>query len=201
MKSLVIPLLEYCGQLWNPGKVKDLQAIEGIRWTFTYKITEAQHLHYWERLHELKLYSPETTWTLYNYIYLEDNTAYAKCLWCNEAENRNQETSKTWNTACYYVSNKQNPCTILSRKFNAVILFGPRLHTSLPKYLRDIESLKTEKLKFELDKFLELIPDEPKMPNYATAARSISILDQQSHLRAQGIYQGSRVPDSATEQA
>ena len=27
------------------------------------------------------------------------------------------------------------------------------------KYLRDIESVKTEKLKFELDKFLELIPD------------------------------------------
>ena len=36
------------------------------------------------------------------------------------------------------------------------------------KYLRDIESVKTEKFKVELDKFLELIPDEPKMPNYVT---------------------------------
>ena len=52
LKSLVIPLLEYCCQLWNPWKVKDIQAIEDIQRTFTYKITEVQH---WERLHELKL--------------------------------------------------------------------------------------------------------------------------------------------------
>ena len=44
---------------------------------------------------------------------------------------------------------------------------------------------KTEKFKFELDKFLEFIHDEPKMPNYIAAARSNSILDQQSHLKAQ----------------
>ena len=57
LKSLVIPLLEYCFQLWNPWKAKDIQAIEAIQRTFTYKITEVQHLNYWERLHELKLYS------------------------------------------------------------------------------------------------------------------------------------------------
>ena len=49
-------------------------------------------------------------------------------------------------------------------------VFGPRLYNSLPKYLRDIKSVKTEKFKFELDKFLELIPDPPKMPNYVTAS-------------------------------
>ena len=32
-----------------------------------------------------------------------------------------------------------------------------------PKYLRDIESVKTEKFKFELDKFIDTIPDQPKM--------------------------------------
>ena len=47
LKSLVIPLLEYCCQLWNPWKVKDIQAIESIQRTFTYKITEVQHLNYW----------------------------------------------------------------------------------------------------------------------------------------------------------
>ena len=55
LKSLiVIPLSEYCCQLWYPGKAKDLQAIEAIQRTFTYKITEVQHLNYWERLHEFK---------------------------------------------------------------------------------------------------------------------------------------------------
>ena len=30
LKSLVMPLLEYCCQLWNPHKAKDRQAIEAI---------------------------------------------------------------------------------------------------------------------------------------------------------------------------
>ena len=42
---------------------------------------------------------------------------------------------------------------------NAITVFGPRLYNSLPKYLRDIESVRTAKFKLELDKFLELIPD------------------------------------------
>ena len=59
----------------------------------------------------------------------------------------------------------------------------------LPKYLRYMRSVKTNKIKFEHDKFLELIPDEPKIHiNYATALRSNSILDHLSHGRAQVIY-------------
>ena len=84
---------------------------------------------------------------------------------------------------------------------NAITVFGHRLYNSLPKYLRDIESVKTEKFKFELDKFLDLIPDEPKLPNYITASGSNSILDQLTHLSSQGIYQSDEVPDSATEQS
>ena len=87
------------------------------------------------------------------------------------------------------------------RQENAITVFGPRLYNSLPKYLRDIKSVKTENFKFELDKFLELIPDEPKMPNYVTASGSNCILDQFTHLRAQGIYRSGEVPDSAMEQS
>ena len=41
--------------------------------------------------------------------------------------------------------------------------------------------VKTEKFKFELDKFLDTIPDQPKMPNYVTTSGSNSILDQLTH--------------------
>ena len=61
---------------------------------------------------------------------------------------------------------------------NTISVFGPRLYNSMTEYLKDIESVKTEKFEFELDKFLELIPDELKMPNYVTTARSNNILDQ-----------------------
>ena len=82
---------------------------------------------------------------------------------------------------------------------NAITIFGPRLYNSLPKYPRDIEIVRTEKFKFELDKFLELIPDEPKMPNYVTASGSNSILDQLTHLRAQRICQSGGVPDALSK--
>ena len=55
-----------------------------------------------------------------------------------------------------------NRKTALSLQENALTVFGPRLYNLMPKYLREIESVKTEKFKFELNKFLELIPDEPK---------------------------------------
>ena len=67
------------------------------------------------------------------------------------------------------------------------------MYNWLPKYLRDMESVKTEKFKLVLDKFLELIPDEPKMPNYVTAAGSNSILHQLPHLWAQRICRGGGV--------
>ena len=96
-----------------------------------------------------------------------------------------------------YPTNR-NPAQSLQE--NAITVFGPRLYNSLPKYLRDIESV-TEKFKFELDKFLDTIHDQPKMPNYVTASGSNSILDQLTHLRAQGIYHCGGVPDSAMEQS
>ena len=80
-------------------------------------------------------------------------------------------------------------------------VFGPRLYNSFAKYLRDIESVKIEKLKFDLDKFLGTIPDQPEMPKYVTASGSNSILDQLTHLRAQGIYHSGGVPGSAMEQS
>ena len=144
--------------------------------------------------------SPETPWTLYNYIHLEDNTAYVAKYWgYNETQNKNQKTSKTWNTVRYSVSNNQKPITITSRKCNNCICDS--VVQLVAKYLRDIKSVKTEKFNFELDKFLELIPDEPKMPHSVTASGSNSILDQLTHLRAQWIYQSGGVPYSATEQS
>ena len=88
----------------------------------------------------------------------------------------------------YSVSNKHRPSTIPSKKYNNCIWAS--VVQLIAKYLKKgIESVKTEKLKFVLDKFLELIPDEPKMANYVTASESNSILDQLTYLRAQGIYQ------------
>ena len=80
-------------------------------------------------------------------------------------------------------------------------MFAPRLYNSLLKYQKDVVIVKTEKFKLEFDKFLELIPDEPKMAYYNTAARSNSILNQLSHRRAHGIFNSCEVADDSVGRA
>ena len=148
LKSLVIPLLECCCQLWNPWKAKAIQAIEAVQRMFTYKITEVQHLNYWKRLRELKLYSLQKRRERYIII----------CI-CKITQHMVQNTDGTMGhkiktrrhprhgTQCViqYPTNR-NPAQSLQE--NAITVFGLRLYNSLPKYLRDIESVKTEKFKF-----------------------------------------------------
>ena len=74
----------------------------------------------------------------------------------------------------HYPTNR-NPAQSLQE--NVITVFGPRLYNLLPKYLRGIKSVKTEKFKFKLDKFLDTIPEQPKLPNYVTSSGSNSILE------------------------
>lgn len=48
-KSLVLPHLDYCSQLWNP--------LEQIQRSFTRQINGLKNIDYWKRLKILKLYS------------------------------------------------------------------------------------------------------------------------------------------------
>ena len=180
---------------------KDIQAIEAIQRTFTYKITEVQHLNYRERLHELKLYSFQRRRERYIIIYIWKITQHmVPNIDGTKGHKLKSKKHPRHGTPCV-IQYPTNRNTAQSLQENEITVFGPRLYNSLPKYLRYIKSVKTEKFKLEFDKFLELIPDEPKMRNYVTAAGSNIILDQRTHLRAQGIYQGGRVPDSAMEQS
>ena len=54
---MVRSTLEYCCPVWNPAKVKDIQALENIQRSFTRKIIGCQDLSYWDRLKKLKVLS------------------------------------------------------------------------------------------------------------------------------------------------
>ena len=56
-KLLVRTKVEYNCPLWNPSKIEDIKRIESIQRSFTSKISEVNHLAYWDRLKKLKLMS------------------------------------------------------------------------------------------------------------------------------------------------
>ena len=174
LKSLVIPLLEYCCQLWNPWKAKDIQAIEAIQRTFTYKMTEVQHLNYWERLHELKLYSLQRRRERCIIIYIWNITQHM----VPNIDGTIIHTIKTrkhirHGTQCViqYPTNR-NPAQSLQE--TAIIVFGPRLYNSLPKYLRDIESVKTEKFNLSSTSFSTPFLTSQKSPTMSPHQEAIA---------------------------
>ena len=69
-KSMVIPRLEYCCQLWSPHLLKDIQRLEAVQRSFTARIAGLQHLNYWQRLDHLKLYSLERRRERYLVLYI-----------------------------------------------------------------------------------------------------------------------------------
>ena len=68
---------------------------------------------------------------------------------------------------------------------------GSRLFNSLPNNLRNIKSVSVIEFKEQLDKFLALLPDQPKVVdlvpsvcNQITAKQSNSIVDVINHLKS-----------------
>ena len=128
--------------------------------------------------------SPETPWTLYNYINLEDNTAYcAEYWWYTGTQNKTRK--HPWHGTQGVIQYPTNRNQAQSLKENSITVIVPWLYNSLPKYLRDIESVKTEKFKLELDQFLELI-------SWAQNAQICHCSRKQQHLRPANSSDGSR---------
>ena len=143
LKSLFILLLEYCCQLWNPWNAKDIKDIEAIQRTFTYKITEVQHLNFFERLHELTLYSLQRRRERYIIIYIWKITQHM----VPNIDGTIGHTIKSrkhprHGTQCV-IQYPTNRNLAQSLQENAITVFGPHLYNSFQKYLRDIESVKT----------------------------------------------------------
>ena len=136
LKSLVVSLLEHCSQLRNPWKSKDIQAIAAIQPTFTYKITEVQHLNYWAKLHELKLYSLHRHHERYIIIHIWMITQHMvpniDGTMGNKIKTRKHPRYGTQCVIQYLIN--RNPAQSLQE--NSITVFGLRLSNSLPKYLR-----------------------------------------------------------------
>ena len=55
-KSLVIPRLEYCSQLWCPQKVGIIPSLEALQWNYIRKIDGSKYFDYWQNLKRLGLF-------------------------------------------------------------------------------------------------------------------------------------------------
>ena len=172
-KSLAIPHLDYCSQLWCPSKRYLIQQLEQLQKSFLNGIPSLKHLNYWEKLNQLKIYSLERRRDRYRIIYtwciLEDivpNFNYN-----DEAGGihsyTNQRLGRKCNLKAVNVKQKNIWRDCLSQE-------GPKLFNALPKFIRNLTSCTKETFKHHLDQFLNTLPDEPLLPNYLNFRRADS---------------------------
>ena len=177
-KTLVQCHIDYCSQLYLPGKPADLERLENLQRCFTKKIPEVKNLDYWQRLKKLKMLSQERRMERYRAIYVWKiiEGMVPNCgLDVTDSDRRGREI------AVPHFKGTQRIQTLREMSFQ---VNGARIFNSLPKAIRNLRRLSVVDFKSKLDEYLQTLPDEPKLPSYIpgvcnqiTASPSNSIID------------------------
>ena len=181
-KTMVLPIIEYCSQLWNPVTIGQIRKIEALQRTFTSKIYGTNSMNYWQRLKHLNLYSLERRRERYIIIYIwkiindiVPNLNY-------DGEN----LITTYNnprrgTLCRIPPMKRTWQRLQTQIEGSIIVNGPRLYNCLPKSVRGTKHTLTS-FKKDLDGVLTTIPDQPCLPHYYQVVEGNSIRQQKTEM-------------------
>jgi ribonuclease P/MRP protein subunit RPP40 len=172
-KSLVLPILDYCSQLWSPTKVGQIQEIEDIQKSFTRKIWNVNRGDYWERLSTFKLYSLQRRRERYRVIYI---WKILEGLVPNVGANRVVSRFSTRHgRLCEIPHISSNSPTKVQRLLEgSFCINGGNLFNAIPKSIRNLTNVDIATFKKKLDGFLSSIADEPQSPGYTARRRAVS---------------------------
>ena len=187
-KTMVLPNLEYCCQLWSPLAMGMIRKLEAVQRSFTARIYGVSSLDYWSRLKSLKLYSLERRRERYLIIYVfkiihklvpnykMQRYSIKTCI-----------TNRRGRLCIIPPLNMQTSAKIRTMIETSFAVRGPKLFNSITDDLRNYNGTVLS-FKNKLDKFLARIPDQPCLPDYPQPVTSNSIPDQLAHMRACGIF-------------
>ena len=176
-RALVLPILEYCSQLWHPSEVGICRCLEAVQRSFTSRLAGMQQLNYWERLRELKLYSLERRRERYMAIYVWKIIVGLTPNFEGSREVKTQHSDRRGRTCKVPPVNRTAMTRIQTLQENSLPVLGVRLFNILPTETRNYNgNLNT--LKSKVDKFLSRVPDQPLMPHYYQGSTTNSIIKQ-----------------------
>ena len=179
--SYIKSKLEYCSIVWSPWHQNEINKLERIQKNFTSKIHGLDQLDYHERLKKLKLYSLERRRERYLIINAWQQIEGIKENILELKARRIGRSRRIKTTTIPLVINgkriKERNRTLIH---NSTTRKMERLFNVIPQSLRNITDTTTETFKRHLDKWLESIPDTPKIDGYgaSVAAESNSIFHQ-----------------------
>ena len=190
LKILIVPKIEYASIIWCPFDKGHIDMIEGIQRRYTSCFFEYQkwdevqkryvcEVNYWERLRDLKIYSLERRRERFMIL-----CVYRVLIGLMVYEGFEVYMERGIKVKAKY--DKQAPRKIRGIRHSSFFYKGPQLYNLLPSELRQFEEIENpeqhhvNEFKEHLDKFLELIPDQPSVPelNKYRAAATNSLICQ-----------------------
>ena len=172
-KSLVLPILDYCSQLWCPSKKGEIKLLEEVQKSFTRKIRNGVQKDYWDRLSSLNLYSLERRRERYRIIYV---WKILEGIVPNLNKNGIRSTTSLRNGRSCTVPHIPNniPTHIRTLREESLAVNGCLLFNKLPTSIRNMKNVSLAEFKKKLDGFLKLVPDEPQCCGYTARRRAES---------------------------
>ena len=167
-KSIVIPHLDYCSQLWNPHKVSAIQQLEELQKSFVQHISGFKHMNYWTALAKLGLYSLQRRRERYQIIYLWSILE-------SKVPNILTATGLPMVTTQSTVESRRGRTILIPHvkrsrystlRCHSLPIYGARLFNAMPIDLRSLTNVSKDTFKSFLDKILMTIPDEPLILRY-----------------------------------
>ena len=160
-RALVLPVMEYCCQLWCPRLQRQIKAVDNVQRHFTAQLPIIAELPYWKRLKHLRIYSLERRRERYLIIYVWKIIQGLAPNLLGEDMVELAEYSQRRGRFCRIPSlNWLASASVRTLKENSFCVFGPRLFNMMPRHIRDFEgSLPTFKRK--IDEYLTAVIDDP----------------------------------------
>ena len=154
-KTLIIPHLDYCSQLWSPIKKTEIHMLEKLQKDFFNRVPALKNLSYWEKLEFLQMYSIERRLERYRIIYawkiLESRAPDCGIMVTHTEESR--------------LGRRCGPRQTIRRGGDrwaqTFQVQAPRLFNATPKHVRNLTKCSTEDFKKSLDEYLSSVYDEP----------------------------------------
>ena len=174
-KALVLPILDYCSQLWSPSKIGEIQQIENIQKAFTRKIRSSNRKDYWDRLKAHGLYSLQRRRERYSAIYVWKilENLVPNLSGCSKITSKETlRSGRLCNIPSSFKSNVSNK--LQSLRDSSFCVNGPNLFNALPSHIRNMTNVGLPTFKAALDKYLKTVADEPLSKGYTACRRAAS---------------------------
>ena len=171
-KSLIRSLLEYSCPLWNGLSLQNLQALESVQRSFSFKINYPSSVtNYWDRLEYLQIMSLQRRRERYVILHV---WKIVNGLTSNDLNISFYDNLRFGTMARVPPINNKDNQKARSLYDSSFAVLGPRLWNIVPKSTKECSSLLN--FKIHLDEFLKTFPDRPPIPGYFSQNNN-SILD------------------------